>query len=149
MSVDVLVFEVDELQCAIESAVISECLRALAFRSIPGQPPFIAGVFDLRGTVVPVLDLHVRFGGTPRPVRLDDAFVVARAHRRSVALWVDRLVGLVPFDTRTFAARDGLMTGTRSFAGVARLGESLVMIHDVEAFLTQTEADALASLQIA
>ncbi len=76
MSSFVLVFELDELQCALDSASVVEALRAVALRPMPGQPDFIAGVFDLRGSIVPVLDLRARFGRPKRPLIASDTFIV-------------------------------------------------------------------------
>ena len=146
MSQFVLVFELDELQCAIDSTAVKEVVRAVAVRPMPGQSPFIAGVIDLRGSTVPVLDLRARFGRPSRALQLTDAFIVTGIRHRTVALWADRVVDVLPFDVPLSAVRDGFIAGTTSLAGVARLDDRLVMIHDSEAFLSQAEADAIASV---
>jgi len=60
-------FRLDGRPCALAAAAVTEVLAAVSVRPLPHQPGYVAGVIDLRGTIVPVLDLRVRFGGTSRP----------------------------------------------------------------------------------
>ncbi len=141
-----LVFELDELRCAVDAGPVREVLRAVAVRTIPGQPDFIAGVIDLRGTIVPLLDLRLRFGRSTRALSPSDTFIVVSIRSQLVALWTDSVVDLVPLDIGAFTAREGLIVGTRSLSGVVRVAGDLVMIHDLGAFLSQAETDALAAV---
>lgn len=138
-----VVFRVQGRHCAIPASVVVEVTAAVAVNALPGEPPYIAGVIDVRGTVVPVLDLRVRFGFAPRPLELTDRFIVIRAGRRMLALWVDALEAFTESDPATWTAGGGLLAGDRSLAGVAVLGDGLATIHDVGAFVAQCEADAV------
>lgn len=144
-SADHLVFRIDELLCGMDGTAVVEILPALAVQPLPGQPPFVAGAIDLRGTTVPVLDLRVRFGRPPRPMELSDKLIVARAHGRTIALWVDGVEGLVPRDGVRWTPVGGLVVGDRSLVGVATTADGLYAIHDLEAFLTDCESEALAA----
>ncbi|HEX6767144.1 MAG TPA: chemotaxis protein CheW, partial [Polyangiaceae bacterium] len=57
--------------------------------AVPGAPPFVAGVVQIRGRVLPVVDLRVRFGGTPGERVLDNRIVVGQHGERVVGLLVD------------------------------------------------------------
>ena len=140
----VVVFYVDGLRCGLAAAAVREILPALAVRPLPGQRPFIAGTIDLRGTPVPVLDLRVRFGRPPRPMHLSDRLIVARAHDRPLALWVDDVEDLAACSPGEWIAAGGLVAGDRSLVGVATTAGGLTAIHDLDAFVSACEADALA-----
>jgi len=142
---DPLVFRVDDLQCGMDRAAVVEILPALAVRPLPGQPPFVAGAIDLRGTLVPVLDLRVRFGRPPRPMELSDKLIVARAHGRALAVWVDAVDGLAGADAGGWTPSGGLLVGDRSVVGVVRTREGACAIHDLDAFVSACESDALAA----
>jgi purine-binding chemotaxis protein CheW len=139
-----LVFRVDGLHCGMDRTAVVEILPALAVRPLPGQPPFVAGAIDLRGTLLPVLDLRVRFGRPPRPMELSDKLIVARFRDRTLAVWVDAVEGLVPSDGR-WAPAVGLLTGDRSVVGVVRTADGACAIHDPDAFLGACESDALTA----
>lgn len=140
-------FALDDMRCGIELNATQEVLRAVAVRPVEGQPPFIAGVIDLRGTIVPVLDLRVRFGRTSRPLDADDHFIVAKAHGRAIALWVDKVLGIIPVSSPDVRPAEGLIVGTRSLRGVAQTADGIVLLHDVDRFAGEAELDALEYVQ--
>lgn len=136
-------FRLDGRRCAVDASAVAEVLAAVATSPLPRQPSYIAGVIDLRGTIVPVLDLRVRFGSASRPLELTDQFIVVRATGRTLALWVDEVEEFAWSDPAGWTGRGGLIAGDRSLAGVAALSGGLATIHDVGAFVAQCEADAV------
>jgi purine-binding chemotaxis protein CheW len=138
----VLVFRLDSLRCAVDASAVVEVVAAVATRPLPGQPAYLAGVIDLRGTVVPVVDLRVRFGRPARPMELSDRLVVARARGNLVALWVDEVEGLMS-GADAAVTSGGLLVGDDSLAGVTSTPNGLATIHDVAAFVAQCQADAV------
>jgi purine-binding chemotaxis protein CheW len=143
---ELVTFDVDELRCAIDAWPVVEIVRAVALRRIPGQPEFVAGVIDLRGAVVPVLDVRIRFGRPSKELILAHRFIVIKTRAHTVALWVDAIRDLVSLRAEDLARREGFVLGTRSFAGVARTPAGLIMIHDPDDFLSESESEALALL---
>lgn len=139
----IVLFRLDGRRCAIPASAVVEILAAVATIPLPSQPPYIAGVIDLRGTIVPVLDLRVRFGLPSRPMELADQFIVTRARDRLLALWIDDVEAFEPCDTAAWSAAGGLVAGDRSLAGVTSMLGGLATIHDVNAFIDQCEADAV------
>jgi purine-binding chemotaxis protein CheW len=135
-------FRLDGRPCALAATAVTEVLAAVSVRPLPHQPGYVAGVIDLRGTIVPVLDLRVRFGGTSRPMELADRLIVVEARGRRVALWVDAVEELVPAG-ESWTRSGGLVTGDASLAGVAATPDGLTTIHNVDAFVAQCEADAV------
>jgi purine-binding chemotaxis protein CheW len=138
----VLVFLLDGRRHGVDAGAVAEVLPALAVSPFPGQPAYVAGAIDLRGTIVPVVDLRARFGRPARPMELSDRIVVARARGRLVGLWVDGVEDIEPFDEAAWAPAGGLMTGDRTFAGVVATAGGLTAIHDLPAFVAECEADA-------
>lgn len=140
-----LLFALDDLRLALPLDQVRETVRAVAITPLAGAPGVVEGIVDVRGTVAPVLDLRARFRLPPREIALSDHLVLATAGGRLVALRVDRAL-----DVHTLA--DGDLTPASAseaafahLAGVARLSDGMVLIHDLERFLTQGEAEALAA----
>src|SRR5476651_52581 len=106
-----VLFRLDGRRCAIASREVVEILAAVATSPLPGQPDYIAGVIDLRGAIVPVLDLRVRFGLPARPMELSDQLIVTRARDRLLALWVDEVEAFVPAGTADWSGTVGLVVG--------------------------------------
>src|SRR5437870_13646015 len=87
---EILVFEVGGQRYGLPAAEVREILRAVAIVPLPRAPAIIEGIINIRGTVVPVLDLRTRFRLPAKPVEPADHLVVAWAGERLVAVRVDR-----------------------------------------------------------
>lgn len=138
-----VIFTIDDRRYGVPVADVVEIVRAVAITRVPGAPPAVAGVIDVRGTVVPVLDTRLRFGHPPRALSPDERFVIARAGARTVALRADDVAALeelAPAQLDDAAAR---VAAADHIVGIARLPDGLVLVHDVARFLSAAEADAL------
>jgi purine-binding chemotaxis protein CheW len=112
---------------------------------LPKAPAVVEGAINLRGTVVPVLDIRARFRRPPKPAEHTDHLVVAQAGAQLVALRVDRALDLLPLDGAAVDNAEAVLPGVEYVARVARLPDGLVLIHDLNTFLTAAEADALTA----
>jgi purine-binding chemotaxis protein CheW len=137
---EILVFEIDGRRFALPASSVRELVRAVAIVPLPMAPPIVEGVIDLRGQVVPVVDIRPRLGLEPRPVEPADHLIIARSRGRLVALRVDRALELVA------TAADGREPGAAGSPRVARLADGLAPILDPEALWTGPEAEALGAL---
>ncbi|MEP6689548.1 MAG: chemotaxis protein CheW [Gemmatimonadaceae bacterium] len=138
---ELLVFQLDGARYALALDAVREVVRAVAVTPLPGAPDVVHGVIDVRGSVVPVFDLRARLGTTPREIDPDDQFVLANAGARVVALQVDRVEWMAEVDVTAVSA--DVARDTPHIAGVARLADGLVLIHDLETFLSESEVVAL------
>lgn len=143
---DLLTFDLDSQRCAVALDNVVEVVRMVAMAHLPDAPPLVEGMINLRGRVVPVLDLRARFGLASKGVALTDHLVIARAGSRTVAIRVDRaraLVDVGPGDV------DAAVSTGNAVAGVAKLPDGLVLIHDLATFLSTAEAVRLDAAVIA
>lgn len=130
-----LIFDLEGMRYGLPVADVREIVRAVLPVPLPGAPGAVEGVINLRGSVVPVLDLRQRFRLPARPIEPTDHLVIARAAGRVVALRVDRVVELARLaedDVQEVAA-----------ARVAKLPSDLVVIQDPGALFTEAESSAL------
>ncbi len=79
--------------CALPLADVQEIVEYHAITRVPGAPKFVLGVFNLRGNVVPVIDLASRLGLSPRPIDKRACLIVLKAFEQEedtvVAVLVD------------------------------------------------------------
>jgi purine-binding chemotaxis protein CheW len=140
----VLMFEVGGRRYGLQAAEVRELLRAVAVVPLPGAPPLMEGVINVRGRVVPVLDVRARLRLPAKPVEPTDHLIVAQAGGRLVALRVDRATDLVRFDATDVEEARGLVPGLGHAGWVARLPDDVLLIHDLGTFLSQAESALLA-----
>jgi purine-binding chemotaxis protein CheW len=141
---DVLVFEVAGRRFGLPAATVQEVVRAVALAPMPKAPAVVEGVINLRGTLVPVLDIRGRFRLPSKPVTPTDHLVVARTGPRLVALRVDRARELVALDRADLQPAADVVPGAEYVTWLAKSAEEVLLIHDLDTFLSHAEAAALA-----
>lgn len=143
---DTLIFHLDTHRFGIVAENVDEAFRAVTIAALPDAPPIVEGVINVRGRILPVLDIRGRFGLPPKPLDPDDHMIVARTSNRAVALRVDRVSDFMAIaDADIVPATDMPSVGTM-VAGVAKLPDGLVVIHDLTAFLSTAEIMSLDAL---
>jgi purine-binding chemotaxis protein CheW len=140
---EVLVFEVGGQTYALPTADVRELVRAVAITPLPNAPGAIEGIVNVRGRVLPVLDLRARLRLPAKPLALSDHFIVAAAGSRRVILRVDRASHIALLDDGSIEAPQTFGASAPYVAGVGRLDDGLVLIHDLTAFLSGAEGASL------
>lgn len=137
---DLLTFSLDGERCALLASAVREVVRAALPTRLPKAPPIVSGVLNVRGELVPVLDIRQRFGLSRRTIDPDDYIVVARAGGRVVAFAVERALDLVQVPATEIHAATEIAAGTKHVAGIVRLSDGLLVIYDLHGFLSVNEA---------
>src|SRR5690606_14282122 len=122
---------------------IREIVRMVTMASLPQAPEIVEGIINYRGTVIPVLDIRGRFHLPPKTVELTDHLIVAWAGQKLVALRVDRTCDLLQVTQAELESSQASLIPAGYVAGVVKLPEGLVLIHELNTFLTSLEVKAL------
>lgn len=128
---------------AFRAAEVREIVRAVAIAPLPAAGQVVEGAINVRGTIVPVLDIRARLGLPAKEVALDDHIVIAAAAGRTVAFRVDEVEDVADVPDAAVAAPVTLTTAARHIAGVAALPDGAVVIADLATFLSRWEAEAI------
>lgn len=137
---EVLLFTLERQRYGLPVEDVRELVRAARLTHLPQAPDVVEGLLNLRGELLPVLDLRRRFRHPARPLSPMDHFIVARAGPRPVALRVDRAEGLHIIAAHEWDASPRELPGVGFVAGVAKLPDGLVLVHDLRSFLSEAEA---------
>jgi purine-binding chemotaxis protein CheW len=130
---------------ALPLSIVERVVAMVAVSVLPLAPSGVRGAINVHGEIVPVLDLAARFG-LPAGERGPDAqLVLARTRRRTVAVEVDEAIGVMAVEPAAIAAGERLPRDLAAapVAGVAALRDGLLVIHDLDAFLTDAEEERL------
>ena len=126
---------------------VEEIARAVQIAPLPAAPPLVEGAVDWRGRIVAVLDLRGRFRLPSKPLQLSDQLILARSRGRLVALRVDDVSDVVTLATDAVIPAQAALPGVGMVAGIVRaadaLGDGLILIQDLDSFLSDAELDAL------
>lgn len=138
-----LVFGLDDLRYALRLPTVQRVIRIVEITPLPDGPNVVLGVINLHGQIVPVVDIRQRFHLPQREARLSDQLIIAQTTKRTVALVVDAVAGLAERSDNVVTFAEKIVPGLDYVEGVVKLEEGLVLIHDLDAFLSLDEEDAL------
>lgn len=142
-TLDILVFRLDDSRGGLPVRQVVGLLRMVATVALPGAPRFIEGLMNYHGEIVPVFDIRSRLGAKPAPARPSQSLVVARREGRSCAFRVDSVEGLRRLSVAAIQDASRLSPTPGSITGAVALEDGLLLIHDVERFLSASERDEM------
>lgn len=134
-------FELAGTTYGIHSQLVQQMEMIERITPVPNTLPFVEGVVFSRGQVIPVLNLRVRFGLEKIPYDLRTRLLVIRYGNRTVGLIVDTAREFVsmPKDAVQSPPESISSLSGRYLAGIATLGERLVLILNIQELLSEKE----------
>jgi purine-binding chemotaxis protein CheW len=134
-----ILFELAGTTYGVRSQIVQQMEMVEHITPVPNAPDFVEGVVFLRGQVIPAINLRRRFGFPKIPYDLRTRLIVVRAGGRTVGLIVDSAREFVPLDPATIQPPPEGIAGLSGhyLAGIATLGERLVLILDLDAVISQ------------
>lgn len=137
------VFLLDGQRYALRLSAIARIVRAVAVTPLPSAPEIVLGVINVQGLVIPLVNLRRRFHLPERPIELNDQFIIASTATRTLALVVDQVEDIVELPETAITAAEAVVPGLDYVAGVARQPDGLILIHDLDTFLSLDEERSL------
>lgn len=127
----------------LPATAVREIVRAVAIAPLPAGPTILEGVVNLRGALVPVIDVRRRLGMAPRTLDADEFLVILESGGRTLAMRVDEVDDLVAMQPRQARSPAELSPALVHLAGLGALPDGTVVIYDPAAFVTQAETEAI------
>lgn len=127
-------FRLDNEDYAIAITKIQEIILMKPITRIPQVPEFIEGLINLRGSVIPIVNLRKRFGLPPRDLDDETRTIVVNIHDKTVGCIVDAVTQVMRIsrDQVQSAPLSALAISHQYIAGLARLDDRLLLILDID-----------------
>lgn len=139
----VVVFSLDKRRYGLPLAAVERVVHMVDVTPLPQAPTVVFGVISVQGRVIPVVDPRRRFRFQERSFQLSDQLVIVRTTRRTVALVVDVVIDVLEYSPAEVVDAHDIVAGLDYVEGVVRLADGLVLIHDLDRFLSLEEEQAL------
>ena len=134
------VFRMGGEEFALEINRVVEVLPRQGVLPIPNLPEFFAGIIDLRGLVVPVLDLRKRFRLDPEPGSMERVIIIRKKKER-IGVLVDEVMEVLSFDSSTLSAPPSIFAGIGSeyLKGIGKTDGRMIMVLEIRHILSNEE----------
>jgi purine-binding chemotaxis protein CheW len=143
-----LAFRVHEEDYGIEIQYVTEIVGIQKIAAVPDMPDFIKGVINLRGQVIPVMDIRTRFRMPPKDYNERTCVIVVNYDEHPIGLVVDSVneVTNIPDDNVCEPPRVAQNESARYIRGIGKVGDEVRIILDVSKLLYGAEAEAVAQI---
>ncbi len=134
-----LVFLLDEQRYALRLSAIQRVVRAVEVMPLPKGPETILGLIKAQGRIIPVINTRKLFDLPDQELKLSDRFIIARTSKRTVALAVDAVNGVISPSTQEVSQTEDIADDIEYFEGVLNLEDGMIPIHDLDQLLSCEE----------
>jgi len=145
-----LSFRLGEETFGLGILAVREIIEFGGVTDVPMMPPCVRGVINLRGAVVPVLDLAVRFGRAPGTIGRRSCIIIVETgmepEQQVLGLLVDAVNAVLDIEAGQIEAPPGFGAGLRNdfIAGIGKVNGKFVILINLEAVLNVPEIAAMA-----
>jgi purine-binding chemotaxis protein CheW len=138
-----VVFILEAQRYALHLSTVDRVVRAVHITPLSMAPNIVLGIVNMQGRVIPVINMRRRFRLPERGIALTDQLIVARTARRPVALLADAVMDVVECSEEALIAAQSIVPAVEYLEGVVKLMDGLVLVHDLDTFLSLEEEDSL------
>ncbi len=142
-----VVFTLANETYGIAISTVNEIIRMQDITEVPRTPDFVEGVINLRGRIVPVIDLRKRFGLEAAEATQASRIMVVELQGLTVGMIVDSVSEVLRLPTDSIEPTPAIASGVDSayLKGVGKWDDRLIILLDIEKVLYQSEQEEVAA----
>ena len=146
--IQLVTFKLGEEEFGVDILKVQEIIRMLPITKVPNAPEFVEGVINLRGKVIPVIDMRRRFGLPPGKRDSHTRIKVMDLQGQVVGFVVDAVSEGLRIPESTVEAPPAVVAGIGSeyMRGVGKLEDRLLILLDLDRLLSEKEVSALSAV---
>jgi len=137
-------FAIGDDQYGVDIMAVREIKGWSEITHLPNQPDYVRGVLNLRGIIVPIIDLRCRFGQGLTEARSTHIVIIVQIGARSVGLLADRVLDIVSFDAARIQPVPKIAQASRInfLSGLVTVDDSMLALIELNNLLSFSDAPA-------
>ena len=141
-------FSIGEEEFGVNILKVQEIIRTMEITKVPRAPEFVEGVINLRGKVIPIIDLRRRFGLAPKGHDKNTRIIVIEINHIIVGFVVDAVSEVLRIPASTVEPPPPVVAGLESeyISGVGKLHDRLLILLDLDKLLSHADLESLGQL---
>ncbi|MDR7316574.1 chemotaxis protein CheW [Brevibacillus nitrificans] len=134
-----ILFKMGNEYYGLSISLVREIIKPLPVTRFPKSPAYVEGVVDLRGRILPIINLRTMFGLEPVAETDDTRFVDLQLEGLDVGIIVDAVSEVMNIPQKLIEAAPPLIAGVEGkyLQGIARLNDKLIMLLDIDEIFGQ------------
>ncbi len=143
-----LTFMLDQEHYGVEILRVKEIIGYQKPTHIPRTPSYVLGVLNLRGVIIPIIDLRTKLGMVSVEPDTYTAIIIAQIHNSSIGFVVDQVQEVAAFSDEAIGEPPefGAEVNTAYISGIAKSEKQVAMLLDLERIFDSQEAQSLQQL---
>ena len=145
--IQLVTFKLGEEEFGVDILKVQEIIRMLPITKVPNAPEFVEGVINLRGKVIPVIDMRKRFGMATSEHDSQTRIKVMDMQGQVVGFVVDAVSEVLRIPESTVEEPPAVVAGVGSeyMRGVGKLQDRLLILLDLDKLLSENEMASLSN----
>jgi len=141
-------FSIGEEEFGVDILKVQEIIRTMEITKVPKAPDFVEGVINLRGKVIPIIDLRRRFGLSSKEHDKHTRIIVIEINNMIVGFVVDSVSEVLRIPAGTVEPPPAVVAGMESeyISGVGKLQDRLLILLDLDRLLSNEDLDMLGQI---
>lgn len=150
MEKQLVIFELGSEHFGIDIASVEGINKILDITKVPQAPACVEGIANLRGQVIPVVDLHKRFGMPAVALSNESRIVVANLGSTKIGMIVSSVSEVLTIDDSTIEPPPSMVSNINStyIVGIANIDKHLVILLDLAKVLSIEEQAQVAGISL-
>ena len=143
-----VVFDLNEEAYGVDIGAVREIIRMQEITRVPRAPEFIEGVINLRGKVIPVVDLRKRFGMPTKERDDENRIVVVDVDGNDIGMVVDAVTEVSRVSSTLIEPPSSVITTNDSdfLTGIVRTDDKLIILLDIARVISASEARSMSDV---
>lgn len=141
-----VIFTIDENQYAIDLFIIQSVIRAAAVTPLLDAPDIIAGLINIKGKILPVINMRHLFNLPEKDIEPEHQFIIVNTSWQTVAIWVDFVLDVKVLSGQEIVQKNQILPDAIQFDGAVICHDGMVLIYDFERMLGEILLSAYAIL---
>ena len=141
-SMQLVSFQLGQEEYGVEITKVQEIILMGEITQVPQTPDYIKGLINLRSTVIPIVDLRLRFGMDEQPTTDDTRIMVINVGGKTIGIIVDAVSEVLRISQEQIAPPPPTVAGLGKeyLIGLAKLDNRLLILLDIDRIMLETEA---------
>ena len=141
-SIQLVSFRLDQEEYGIEITKVQEIILMGQITRVPQTPDFIKGLINLRSTVIPIVDLRLRFGLAQEKITDETRIMVVNVAGKTIGIIVDAVSEVLRIAQEQIAPPPPTVAGLgrEYLTGLVKLEKRLLILLDIDKILGEEEA---------